>query len=508
MRGIRTDASFPWRRPLTGLAALLIGVGVYGAPAVLEEQEDEPLEMEGQEESVCGTDQRWQQSGSPGIGAQSLSFGACPTQGTCDEPAVRDPFIPEWNSPIRNVTLQVNVLCNDAGTACRSTPQQVATAMLQLKNHFDRLNLERDDSRIRFLSFTRFINDSRYMSLPNLALPNPDDFPMKDQYALSPATLLNIWVTDMVPAVNGIRGLSTYPWDPLATQPRGGILVHFQEFNIPSEVLTHEIGHALGLWHTHRGGTSQEGEPMCHPCWESTHFLFDPNADHVGDYCSDTYATDPTFFCTPTVTFDTCISPSYRFSFFGWDPENFMAFGPTGCRLRFSDQQMGRMHCWSQDAVSGWVSGQSDTCAGAGPIHVGRNYGTTIGATATAGIIESNCDDGNDGLVDVWYKYVSQNGGPVTLSLCGTGTSFDSQVSVHTSCGSPQLTEVGCSESRLNCGLNGSQGRMTFQATAGQTFFIRVTNDSGGPGDFELLMCETGSAGCEPPPKIRIGQLP
>src|SRR5262249_28751359 len=104
-----------WSVPLAWSAAVLIGVGAYAAPAVLQ-QKEQPLPLEGQGESDCGTEQRWQQSGSPVLGAQSLSFGACPTQGTCDEPAVRDPFIPAWNSPIRTVTLQINVICNDAGT--------------------------------------------------------------------------------------------------------------------------------------------------------------------------------------------------------------------------------------------------------------------------------------------------------------------------------------------------------------------------------------------------------
>ncbi|HZE88012.1 MAG TPA: M43 family zinc metalloprotease [Verrucomicrobiae bacterium] len=485
-----------FKRGATIAAAAILAAGLAGREGAIA-QEDEPVS--------CGTHQRWVASGSPSSELALDSLG-CQKNGSCDNAGTRDQHIPSSSAPVTTVTLQINVFCNDAGTSCRATQTLVNNALTFLNIDFADLNHQGVDSRIRFISFVRFINDSRFMTLTNFNFPDPDDFLMKDLYARSPKTLLNVYVTDMSPSVTGLRGLSTYPWDPLALQPRGGIVVDFREFGLGRAILTHEIGHALGLFHTHRGGTTAEGESQCNPCWENQHQLTSLAADQVGDFCRDTFATDPTF-CATSGLINPCNLNGGAWTSLGFDFENFMGFGALNgpCRDHFTSQQLGRMHCWMRDRTPGWISGESDTCSGAGTILPGRNFGTTFSATSTIPEVESRCDNGTDDLPDVWYRYVSAAGGPVTLSMCGTSTSFDSQVSVHTDCGAPFLNEVGCSEDHPNCGAFGAQARMTFQAVAGQPYFIRVTSDDAARGDFELLLCETGSSGCEPPKFLRAG---
>lgn len=449
----------------------------------------------------CGTMERWQQSG----GGQSTESSAfCPTLGSCDSPTTRDQSIPTSSTPLTFISLQINVLCDDAGLNCRADLNKVQAALNALTADFSGVGVGSIDTRLRFIHRIRFINDSRYLTLVNLALPNPDDFPMKDAYATDPAHLLNVWVTNITPA--GLRGLSTFPWDSLALAPRGGILVDEGDFGVfGSHTFTHEVGHALGLWHPHRGGSTEVTQ--CGGCWESPHQTFgNPQASLVGDYCEDTAATDPNFTCLRPTNNDPCTG--FQWGFLASNPSNFMGFSPlpeNNCRNNFTRQQAGRLRCWF-GRVSGWTTVQQDSCSTATTIAAGTYFGTTRGFTA--GGVASVCDFGQS-MVDVWYAFVPTRTGPVTVSLCGTGTSFDSEVSVHTSCTNPQNNEVACSSSYPGCGKFGAQGRLTFNGTVGVRYLIRVTNDSGGPGDYELLVCEGASAQCDPPgPKPKQNPTP
>jgi hypothetical protein len=165
------------------------------------------------------------------------------------------------------------------------------------------------------------------------------------------------------------------------------------------------------------------------------------------------------------------------------------------------------LSCWLQDALPGWLTVQQDHCADAASIQAGTFYGTTRGFT-NDGASASVCDL-NQTPVDVWYRYDATATRLVTVSMCGSGTNFDAQVSVTTDCGNPIPAEVECSSNYPQCGIFGQHGRFTFSATAGTSYFIRVANDSAGVGDYQLVLCEGSNNQCNrPDPRIRPGGPP
>jgi hypothetical protein len=85
---------------------------------------------------------------------------------------------------------------------------------------------------------------------------------------------------------------------------------------------------------------------------------------------------------------------------------------------------------------------------------------------------------------DEWYRYTPATSGTVTVSLCA-GTSFDSILDILTgSCPSP--TSIACDDDF--CGV-ASASEVTFAATAGTTYFVRVSAyAAGGGGPFSMTV--------------------
>jgi len=114
-------------------------------------------------------------------------------------------------------------------------------------------------------------------------------------------------------------------------------------------ILTHEVGHCLGLWHTFHG---VDEVPQCGDCYEAAG-RSPEQGDVTGDWCSD---TNP----TPTNA-NNCFDPAGTdpCSGNGWVATpylNYMGYSHI-CPDEFTDQQAGRMHCWTSDILSGWLGG-------------------------------------------------------------------------------------------------------------------------------------------------------
>ncbi len=119
----------------------------------------------------------------------------------------------------------------------------------------------------------------------------------------------------------------------------------------------------------------------------------------------------------------------------------------------------------------------NDDCANASlALDSGTYLLTTFGAT-TDGFPEPSCGFGfHDQLVnDVWFRWVANCTGTVTVSDCGNAPS-DSRVAIYaaTDCPDETTDPIACGDDE--CGTMGLNFRATFQALEGEEFLIRIGN--------------------------------
>jgi hypothetical protein len=115
----------------------------------------------------------------------------------------------------------------------------------------------------------------------------------------------------------------------------------------------------------------------------------------------------------------------------------------------------------------------SDDCADALELCPGTVTGSTVGATTDG---SSTCTEFETGNKDVWYAYTPATDGSVTIDTC-EGL-WGNTLSVHTGCPGTSANQVVCNDfccQGLSC--------VTFEATTGQTYLIRIT----GFNDTEIM---------------------
>ncbi|GEM_PF-733288 len=141
--------------------------------------------------------------------------------------------------------------------------------------------------------------------------------------------------------------------------------------------------------------------------------------------------------------------------------------------------------------TSGGTVPANNNCGSAITITASVTTGTTVGSTTDGGVTGCSTLGGaaGGGENDVWYNFTAAATGSVTAATCGSA--FDTMLSVHSnSCPGTPGTSIVCNDDF--CGV---QSSVTFAATQGTTYKIRVSGFGGATGAFTLTLSGPGTVG-------------
>lgn len=275
---------------------------------------------------------------------------SCSFQGNPDFPEIRDQHIPNESTETKTIRLFFHSFADDNGNNPTLTISEAEAQLQTLNEIFQQY-------KIQFIADFQIHHNSSFQLLSEEVY---DSGQMHELYAMNPLVYHNVYVTDTGTDFQ-ILGVSTFPWDNKALTIYGGTLIdkdwfgsprNFnQQVNIPQLTVVHELGHGLGLWHTHRG--IDEVNEECGDCYEGAYdFEYEEgqNQDVVGDLCSDTPATPTNYECIDPDDTDCQDNP-----FINTMVSNFMGYADDDCYNVFTPHQVGRMHGWIEEKLTTWI---------------------------------------------------------------------------------------------------------------------------------------------------------
>jgi len=193
---------------------------------------------------------------------------------------------------------------------------------------------------------------------------------LKSKYSQKPDQALNIFVGCQTKGYQGtLLGIATFPFDPMALTPYGGLWMNSVAMFPDDSTLRHETGHCLGLWHVFHGvdeeaNCAADSQVCGVTCCEKPHAKSDLTgaaSNNEGDFCSDTMAQPRHWQCAQP-NGDACNDVAWT-AHGATDYDNTMSYAMidanTGaeehCQTGFSGQQQRRMHCYLRGLLRGWL---------------------------------------------------------------------------------------------------------------------------------------------------------
>ncbi|XP_069890510.1 pappalysin-2 isoform X1 [Dipodomys merriami] len=184
---------------------------------------------------------------------------------------------------------------------------------------------------------------------------------LKETLKLNSTHFLNIYFASSVR--EDLAGAATWPWDKEALGHLGGIVLNPTYYGMPghTDIMIHEIGHVLGLYHVFKGVS--ERESCDDPCMETV-----PSME-TGDLCADTVPTPKSKLCRdPDPANDTCGLAHFP----GAPFNNYMSYTDDDCTDSFTPNQVARMHCYLDLVYQQWSQSRKPTPIPIPPMVIGQ----------------------------------------------------------------------------------------------------------------------------------------